>query len=147
MLNFLVVSGSKSTFILPMEYDRIEFFENVERVIVKKDKKYGLYDLDGNVVLPLIYRMISPEVVTMGNGMGFRLTYKNKDFVVSPKLELLKGVIFDNPINKRSMFSVLSDSEEIKKDFETSQLPILITNHYIFSGKTHVLIFDLAKKS
>ncbi|MFK8008065.1 MAG: WG repeat-containing protein [Saprospiraceae bacterium] len=132
--------------IFSLEYDKVEFFEKVERVIVGKDKKYGLYDLDGKEILPMIYRSISPEISTKGNGIGFRLVYKDQSFVVSPDLELIKGGNFDNPVNHKSMFSVVSDSEEIKKDFPTSRNPILFTNYYIFQGLTHVHIFRSDKK-
>lgn len=127
--------------IFPLECDKVEFFENIGRVIVKKGGKYGLYDLDGNEILPMIYKSISPEVVTMGNGMGFRLNYKDRSFVVSPDLELIKGWNFGNSVNEKSMFVVNSNSEEIKKDFQSSKNPILLTNYYLFVGKTHTHVF------
>lgn len=139
-------ANAEGKIIFPIEYDKVEFFEKIERVIVGKDKKYGLYDLDGKEILPMVYRAISPALVTKGNGLGFRLIYKDRSFVVSPDLELIKGWNFGNPVNQKSMFSVLTDSEKIKEDFATSKNPILLTNYYVFQGLTHVHIFRSDKK-
>lgn len=58
-----IIDNKTGEFILPLEYDYIDYFENLERIIVKDNDKYGLFDLNGNQVVPIVFSSI--DLVTI----------------------------------------------------------------------------------
>lgn len=87
--------NSKGDIVIPAEYDEMKFGSN-DRVLLKVEGKWGVYDTDGKEVLPFVYDDIAAGV------HNYYVKQDGNDMVIDSAGNIVKqldsGVIYDRMI-------------------------------------------------
>ncbi|MBB3054498.1 WG repeat-containing protein [Mucilaginibacter gotjawali] len=112
--------------IIPPDYDLIHNISGTfpGLVEVEKDKKRGFYDLEGKIVIPVVYDQVFPidddaNLAVLRNGADY--FYFKKDKSISEKVNLKMADIFSKIKNIANHFDVYKSALNIITEYNSRQ--------------------------